>query len=413
MPTCSKRGFGDVMHILETSYDYPPNCLWGTGAHVGFLAESLSLKGYKVTVVTRNRSRISKIDSGDVPGVPRVIRCTSEFDEDNLVYKVRPVDSFASIDGILAFCDIMAEYVMLNCHKPDIIHNHTWMTYALAQQLSEHWNVPIISTVHFVSSQYVEAGLQHTQNQTHGWYGMRAIEEAWLSHSEKIVVPSQMASEYVTAAYPLVANKIRVIEHPNPDGLIKESYVAHSPFRILTVGRLVAEKGYQALMQALKILGSDNIVWIAVGDGKQRPELMLEASRCAVNVKWAGKLSSDEVSKAYCDADVIVVPSITETYGLVVREAMQSGLPVIASKIPTFEDQITDRVTGILIPLTEWRGNPLMDPVLLANALRELIADQGIRQTLGTNARRASGEKNDVNRYIRQVLDSSGDGQKV
>lgn len=388
------------MNIFEVTYDYPPNCMWGTGIHVGYLSGSLALNGHCVTVITRNNA-LQSVDAECSFGRPRIIRCAQELDFAQLFNQAHPTHSFKSIDGILKFCDVVARYVLTNCTPPDVIHNHTWFTYPIARELSEQWNVPIVSTVHLASSQYVNSGLKHTQ--LNGWHAMTAIEEVWLNRSQKVIVPTSMLKMHLEGDYPSLRGKIVVIEHPSPPGPIKEDYSKHVPFRILTVGRLRPEKGFQALIEALKLIAAPDMKWIAIGDGQLLTPFKLLTN--GLDVNWVGRLGSDEVRQQYCEADVIVVPSLTETYGLVVREAMQAGLPIIASKIPAFEDQIVDGDSGVLIPLVQSSNGMLMNPFRLAEALVTLANSKIERRRLGRNALARAQQRNDINKYLTHVIE--------
>lgn len=389
------------MKIFEVTYDYLPNCFWGTGVHVGYLSKSLAAYGHSVTVITRNNV-YANVDTGYVPGEPRVIRCTPELDFEALVNESYPTDSFKSIDGVLKFCDAVAKYVIQNCEPPGVIHNHTWFTYPVARQLSEQWNIPIISTVHILSSQYVNSGLKDTQ--APGWHAMTALEEVWLGRSEKIIVPTTMLKTQIQSDYPSLKGKVEVVEHPSPPGPIKEDYSFSSPFRILTVGRLLPEKGFVALIEALKMINSQQFQWVAIGEGLLLDSYKLCTQRYGINAQWLGKLPPKEVRMQYCETDLTVAPSLTETYGLVVREAMQAGAPIIASKIAAFEAQIHDGKSGILIPLVESKHGLIMDPEKLADAILTLAESQTKREDLGRKAYLGSRQRNDIDTYIKQLV---------
>ncbi|WP_246028026.1 glycosyltransferase family 4 protein [Paenibacillus xylaniclasticus] len=387
---------------MQISYDYPPNSQWGTGNHVSYISDHLARKHF-VTVVTRNYSGLAETDTGIQSGMPRILRCDANFDREKLIYPDNPTDSFHTIDGVLDFCDQMTEVVLSSCERPDIIHNHTWFTFPIARELSEIWKVPIVSTLHLISNQYSESGLRDTQK--YGWHAMIALEEVWLRNSEKIIVPSQATKKYLTQLYPWAEEVVVVHEHPNPDTKVKKNYNSGETFQILSVGRIVPEKGLFSILEALKNLKNKRIVWTIAGDGNQREELLSAALAHGINVDWKGKLPTEEINALYCEADLLVVPSLTETYGLVVREAMQSGTPIIASDIPSFATLLTHRESGILVPLEDTNGQKRMDPHSLTEWISVLMNDYDLRKKIGEGALTQAKSSNNINNYMKALED--------
>jgi glycosyltransferase involved in cell wall biosynthesis len=142
---------------------------------------------------------------------------------------------------------------------------------------------------------------------------------------------------------------------------------------LLYVGRLAAEKEIEKLKVVLQ--ESDQFVLALVGDGPHRPAL--EKHFKGTNTVFTGFLHGEELAKAFASSDVFVFPSTTETLGLVIMEAMASGLPVVAAKSGPTCEQIQDHQTGILY-------NP-EDP----NDFKEAIfrfKDETLRKRLSTSA---------------------------
>ncbi|MFC4401520.1 glycosyltransferase family 4 protein [Gracilibacillus xinjiangensis] len=113
---------------------------------------------------------------------------------------------------------------------------------------------------------------------------------------------------------------------------------------LLYVGRLAPEKEIEKIKHVLK--ASDQFALAIVGDGPHRE--VLERHFRGTNTVFTGFMHGEELSSAYASSDVFVFPSTTETLGLVITEAMASGLPIVAAKSGPTCEQIEDGETGLL-----------------------------------------------------------------
>ncbi|KAB8129362.1 glycosyltransferase family 1 protein [Gracilibacillus oryzae] len=113
---------------------------------------------------------------------------------------------------------------------------------------------------------------------------------------------------------------------------------------LLYVGRLAPEKEIEKIRNLLE--ASDQFVLAIVGDGPHRE--VLETHFQGTNTVFTGYMHGQELASAYASSDVFVFPSTTETLGLVITEAMASGLPIVAAKSGPTCEQIDDGQTGLL-----------------------------------------------------------------
>ncbi|KAA6457289.1 glycosyltransferase family 1 protein [Acidobacteria bacterium AB60] len=142
---------------------------------------------------------------------------------------------------------------------------------------------------------------------------------------------------------------------------------------LLYVGRLSPEKNLESLKPMLQELPGARLA--LVGDGPHRRQL--EAHFKGLPVVMAGFLRGVELAEAYASADIFVMPSRTETLGLVVLEAMSSGLPVVAARAGGIPEMIDDGVSGRLY---EDEGEAV-------SLLRSLMASSELRSRIGAAAR--------------------------
>ena len=167
---------------------------------------------------------------------------------------------------------------------------------------------------------------------------------------------------------------------------------------VLFVGRLVPYKGVDVLLDALK--GVDAAAFI-VGDGPQRSSLEAQAHRLGIGnrVKFLGAVAGEELAALYRACDVFVLPSVTrqEAFGVVQLEAMAAGKPVISTDVGTGVAWVNRHgETGYVVPPG--------DPAALREAIRRLVGDSALQQSMGDAARRRVRSSFTVERMIDDTL---------
>lgn len=147
---------------------------------------------------------------------------------------------------------------------------------------------------------------------------------------------------------------------------------------VLFLARLESFKGVEDLLEVRDIVAAkrNNVVFAVAGDGSLRG--MVEAAAAGSDtLRYAGRLSGDEVLEAYCAADVFLLPSREEPWGLVINEAMAVGLPVvITDRVGCADDIVRHEETGLIVPSS---------PELIADAVLRLVDDALLRARLGSN----------------------------
>ncbi len=153
--------------------------------------------------------------------------------------------------------------------------------------------------------------------------------------------------------------------------------------RLLTVGRLVPEKGAPVLLDALAILAERGLrpATTIVGAGPLADPLQAQAHALGVDqhVDLAGPIGQDDLPDVYRAADVFVLPSFSEGLPVVLMEAMACGLPVVTTQIAAIGELVEDRRNGRVVP--PGRAD------LLAGAIADALADPGRAQEWGRAGR--------------------------
>jgi glycosyltransferase involved in cell wall biosynthesis len=150
--------------------------------------------------------------------------------------------------------------------------------------------------------------------------------------------------------------------------------------RILSVGRVVYQKGFDLAMRALSRLKDSEWTWTIAGDGPQTETLKAMSEEYGINerIRFLGWLSTEQLKEQYAAATVFLFPSRDEGMPNAILEAMASGLPVVATKIAGNEELVLDGETGKLVP-TE-------DVESLRESLRPFLSDAKMREQMGNAA---------------------------
>lgn len=146
--------------------------------------------------------------------------------------------------------------------------------------------------------------------------------------------------------------------HQTPEGraVAREAWgLGREDFAVLFVGKLTEIKRPRDLVRAVAGLKSAGLgggaALLIAGDGPLAAEVRAEAERLGVRTAWAGFLNQSEIARAYAAADVLALPSESETWGLAVNEAMATGLPAVVShRVGCAPDLVEPGVTGEIFP---------------------------------------------------------------
>lgn len=169
-------------------------------------------------------------------------------------------------------------------------------------------------------------------------------------------------------------------------------------------GRLAAEKNLSMLMSAFRDLADPRARLMLIGDGPLRAKLAAEAD---ARVVFTGYRQGEELARLYAVADVMAFPSLTETFGNVMLEAMASGLPVIGFKVPGPQDIVAGGHTGQLVA-------EISAPAL-TRAMARFLADGEAARRTSANARAYAQRQNwhQINEVVRQAYLQARAGARI
>jgi glycosyltransferase involved in cell wall biosynthesis len=215
----------------------------------------------------------------------------------------------------------------------------------------------------------------------------RARERAVLSAAAAVVTTSRWTRDRLLEWYALAAERVHVAEPGvDPAGLATGTPAGGA---LLSVAAVTAHKGHDVMLSALAALADLAWTWTCVGPLDREPDFVAGLRRRARQhgvehrVDLTGPRTGPDLARAYAAADLVVLGSRAESYGMVATEALARGLPVVASDVGGLADALgrtrDGHRPGLLVPPE--------DPVALADALRSWLTDPVLRHDLRAAAR--------------------------
>lgn len=365
------------------SWEYPPQVVGGLGRHVADLSEALAELGQEVHVLT-----------GDVPGAPSREKMNGVDVHRLKMYGPAGRDF---VESVIHLNVNMLEAILgllRQGHIFDIVHSHDWLAVYAGKALKHGLMRPLVATIHateFGRNHGLHNDLQRHISNLEWWL----TYEAW-----KVICCSQYMRGEIQYIFQVPVDKLVVI----PNGVkashfaiqntfdrqaFRRRYAADNERIIYYVGRLVHEKGVDTLIEAVpRVLARfAQAKFVVAGKGPAEFALRERAHHLGVSqsIYFAGFVDDLTRNRLYACADVAVVPSLYEPFGIVALEAMATGVPVVVSDTGGLSEVVHHAQNG----LRAYPGNPqsLADNILaylkapkFAGYIREQAA-KDVRET--------------------------------
>jgi len=210
----------------------------------------------------------------------------------------------------------------------DIIHAHDWMTYQAGIKAKEISGKPLVLHIH--ATEFDRTG-GHNLNQY-----VYDLERMGFHKADKILAVSNYTKGMVVKHYGVSPDKVTVVHNAVEFKEFPDYKIKKTDKLVLFLGRITIQKGPDYFLEAAKrVFDVDpTIKFMFVGSGDMEARMIERAAELGIskNVLFAGFLIGDDVNKAYHMAEVYVMSSISEPFGITPLEAMKSGTPVIISK---------------------------------------------------------------------------------
>ena len=372
---------GIALRILVFSWEYPPVIEGGLARHVRNLSEQLVDQGVEVHVVTRGSEALAAgVEERHGVIVHRVGQ--PQFPRDD-------VEAF--LEWVAHMNDAMARRAAaLTGSTPfDVVHSHDWLVADAARTTARRLGVPWLATVHAT-----EYGRHQGWVQKHPQSVIHAAERAMAREADHVITCSRYMRSHVAQVFGVPARRITAMQNgidvddlePVADDLsaLRARFADPGQQLVLLVGRLVYEKGFHLALDALApvIKRRGDVRFVVAGTGTAEAELRRQARRLGLTRagRFLGWVGDDMLHSLYRVADLCIVPSIYEPFGIVALEAMASGcLCVVADTGGLREVVPGDGTVGLRFPSR--------DSAALRDILEQVLADDALRVRLTAEAR--------------------------
>ena len=329
------------MKVLMFGWEFPPYVSGGLGNACYLLTKGLHKKGVNITFVIpysgdEKAEYVNLIAMENVKDFKlRLINSIIEPYITSEEYKSKLSKYDKSLYGNNLYHEVyrfsLAALDIASKEDFDIIHCHDWMTYQAGINIKHMTNKPLI--VHIHNTVFDRSSLKPTKYEYD-------IEKAGFENADKIIAISNRIKNLLVDEYNIDKNKISVahwgLDHENPDYYQKPPIKSLDNKVVLFVGRITMQKGVDYLIEAAKkVLDFEpNVRFIIVGFGDMLPQSINRAIELGINnkINFTGWFSPKDVFKAFKIADLFVMPSVSEPFGLVALESLKNGTPALISK---------------------------------------------------------------------------------
>ena len=335
------------MKILMLGWELPPHNSGGLGVACFYMAKALAKNGADIDFVVPYKNKHTEIKFMKVLNATNFSEIhkfgAGAYDSPHWTRSSHNVSKFLTdIRSIQAeYCNFIREYLANPKNKPDVIHAHDWLTMEAGMIAKELTGAPLITHIH--ATEFDRSG------GTSGNQKIHDIEYAGICASDKVFAVSKNTRNVIIEKYQIQSEKVEVVYNAieastlaNPQDYDERTYRYLEYLKsqgytvVMTLTRFTVQKGLTFLMQAIAEAVSKNpkIALLLVGDGEQRNELIKMASDFQISNKifFTGFLRGDKWRDAYGVADIFVMSSVNEPFGLTALEAAHFNNALIISK---------------------------------------------------------------------------------
>jgi D-inositol-3-phosphate glycosyltransferase len=349
----------------------------GMNVYMRELARELGQQRVTVDIFTRNANKYTPLFS--VVQLCQNVRVISIK-----AGPMAPVSKHALYQYLPAFTRHIEQFRRSESKHYDILHSHYWLSGAAAMQLAAQWDIPHVTMFHTLGR------LKQMANPNAPEPPLRLqMEQRIIQHADRIIATTIEERTQIIRSYGACGNRVVAI----PCGVDLKRFVAHDKQAarrqlgvdaerplLLFVGRLDPFKGPDVLLRAASMMQEEAQVVIVGGNIQGNDPDIQSLRQLAADlqiddrVSFLGARPQQELPLLYSAADVTVVPSYHESFGLVAVESQACGTPVVATRAGGLTTVVRNGETGYLVPRCSGFFAERLDTLLRNPALHEQMS---------------------------------------
>jgi D-inositol-3-phosphate glycosyltransferase len=359
----------------------------GMNVYVRAVCEELSRRGIPTEVFTRRSS----------PDGPDRIRLAEKSWVTRLaVGPADDVDKSRLFDLLPDFTEAVLGEQRRRHYDFSLIHSHYWLSGWVASRLRDEWNLPSFHTFHTLArvknEQAAEGAVVEPEHRI-------AVEQAIVRNCDRLIASSTQEADDLVRLYGAARTRLSVVApgvdlevfSERPTATLRKSLGLGDARVVVFAGRLERLKGAETVIRAMAILARDGAqvappVLLVIGDDshngasesrssggeRARLETLAASLGIASQVRFIGPVDQPALAGYLSLAAVCVVPSYSESFGLVALEAAATGTPVVAARVGGLPTIVKDGLTGFTLVSH--------DPAQYAERIGRLLADEELRR---------------------------------
>lgn len=355
------------LRILMLNYEFPP-VGGGAGRATFYIARELVKKGHDVDVITSSFQNL--INEENIEGV-RVYRVKSW----------RKSIHEAALGGVVSYVALgsLKALALSGQNNYDIIHCFFGLpTGPIAYLLKKTRKLPYVLSLRGsdVPGYDPFSGIGPLYKIT------GPVNKLIWQEADRVVVLSKglekLAAKFLKLKYHVIYNGVDPKRFPQ-----RKKHITHGGrIELICVSRLLKRKGIDLLLLALSDLKAVNWRLTVIGKGNFETDLKTLTKRLKLQqkVRFLGYIPNEELYLHYQRSDIFVLPSLTESFGIVFAEAMACGLPVIGTTVGGIPEVVAHNENGLLV-----KPN---DQLSLMRAINTLVKNKDLRKKMGQASRR-------------------------
>ncbi|HEY0492303.1 MAG TPA: glycosyltransferase [Candidatus Dormibacteraeota bacterium] len=366
----------------------------GMNVYIRAVCEELSRRGIPTEIFTRRSSS---------EGPDRLPLAEHSWVNQLAVGPAAPVDKDQLFDLLPAFTEAVLAHRRRRRASYSLVHSHYWLSGWAAARLRHEWKLPWFHTFHTLArvknERAADGAVLEPEHRI-------AVEQSVVRNSDRLIASSVQEAEDLVRLYSASRTKVTVV----PPGVDLRVFMPRSSESLRTelglgearvivfAGRLERLKGAETLVRAFSILTKDGLVngplsLVIIGGDSQngasesratggervRLENLARSLGVAEQVRFVGSVDQPTLATYLNLASVCVVPSYSESFGLVALEAEACGTPVVAARVGGLPTIVKDGLTGFTLVSR--------DPARYADRIARLLSDEELRRCFSRRSR--------------------------